>query len=103
MKRFILIIVISIMTCLSVSAKTQDVKQKADTTFVNITDIDKFIVEETTSASGRTYTKFFCVYKGELISSNKTTADFYNLCKKHNVNNKFMLITKSNKSKRIIK
>lgn len=72
-----------------------------DTIAVQQTDITKWIVEQTTTSKGKPTTKYYCIYKGELVNTSKTVSERASLCKKHNAKCALILITSKSGRKRI--
>lgn len=74
-----------------------------DTTLIDINSISKVIEDNQTNKAGKTSTKYYFIYKDELVDTNKTTINKYNVAKKHNAKIKLLLITtKTNKRKIIV-
>ena len=74
---------------------------KSDTIVIEQSSITRWITDTTTSAKGKLTIKYYCVYKNELVSTNKTTFESVKLCKKHNVQCSLIYITSSTGRKRI--
>ncbi len=89
--------IVLIISPLSVNAAT-----KADTISINNTNIAKWISDTTINSKGKQSIKYYCIYKGQLVNTNKTTIDNVKLCKKYGVKCALILITSTNGRKRII-
>lgn len=94
MKRLTTALVFSLFS-LIVSAAT------FDTIAVQQTDITKWIVEQTTTSKGKPTTKYYCIYKDELVNTSKSVSERVSLCKKHNAKCALILITSKSGRKRI--
>lgn len=73
----------------------------SDTIAVQQTDITKWIVEQTTTSKGKPTTKYYCIYKDELVNTSKSVSERVSLCKKHNAKCALILITSKSGRKRI--
>lgn len=63
-----------------------------DTISVNQNQITKLIVDKTVNSKGKPTNKYYCIYEGELINTNKTTYERINLSKKYNAKIKLILV-----------
>lgn len=73
----------------------------SDTIAVQQTDITKWIIEQTTTSKGKPTTKYYCIYKDELVNTSKSVSERVSLCKKHNAKCALILITSKSGRKRI--
>lgn len=89
--------VVLMVSALSINAAT-----KADTIGIDNTNITKWICDTTINSKGKQSIKYYCIYKGQLVNTNKTTIDNVKLCKKYGVKCALILITSANGRKRII-
>lgn len=67
MKKIIISIIVAFIATISSYATT------ADTTAINSSDVSKWITEEYTNSKGNKAYKYYCIYKDELVNTNKTT------------------------------
>lgn len=95
MKKILFIIVVTLVSVVATAA------EKADTIPVLNNKITKVVEHQTTNSKGNPATKYYFVYDGELINTNKTTVEKYNLAKQYGAKTTLALIRKG-KSKRII-
>lgn len=75
---------------------------KADTIKVDNMKLTKTITDNTVNSKGKPVVKYYFIYNGEIIPTNKTTIDRYNLCAKHKVKCNLRAIKKNGVIKRII-
>lgn len=75
---------------------------KADTISIDDTTITKWIADTTINSKGKQSIKYYCIYKGQLVSTNKITIDNVKLCKKFGAKTALILITSANGRKRVI-
>lgn len=87
-------------TMMFVSAATKPAK--ADTVAVDNNAITKWIVDSTTNSKGGISVKYYVLYKGELINTNRTTMNNAKLCKKYNAKLALIMITSASGRKRIV-
>lgn len=87
-------------TMMSVSAATKPAK--ADTVAVDANAITKWIADTTTTVKGNLSIKYYVLYKGELINTNRTTMNNAKLCKKYNAKLALIMITSASGRKRIV-
>ena len=85
---------------MSVSAATKPAK--ADTVAVDNNAITKWIADTTTIAKGNLSIKYYVLYKGELINTNRTTMQNVKLCKKYGAKSALIMITSGTGRKRIV-
>lgn len=85
---------------MSVSAATKPAK--ADTVAVDNNAITKWIADTTTTAKGNLSIKYYVLYKGELINTNRTTMQNVKLCKKYGAKSALIMITSGTGRKRIV-
>lgn len=97
-RMFILILLFGIM--MSVSATTKPAK--ADTVAVDATSITKWIADTTTTSRGNVSIKYYVLYKGELVNTNKTTMKNVKLCKKYGAKSALIMITSATGRRRIV-
>lgn len=95
MKKIILFILISVFT------HNLFAIDSADTISVNQKDITKWIIEKTVNNNGNPTIKYYAIYKGELINTNKTTVNKAKLCDKYKAKCALILITNKGR-KRIV-
>ena len=96
MKRFALISAL-FLSSLYLSAQT-----KADTISINQESIERWIIDNTKTNTGKPTTKYYCIYKGKLVPTNKTTYKNVELCKRYNIKPALVLITNRTGKKRIV-
>ena len=94
MKRLTTALVFSLLSLIASAATS-------DTIAVQQTDITKWIVEQTTTSKGKPTTKYYCIYKDELVNTSKSVSERVSLCKKHNAKCALILITSKSGRKRI--
>lgn len=86
-----------------VSANAQTRKTVNDTVTVNTSYVQKIILDESVSHDGKRRTKYYVLYKNELIPTSKNVTDAYRLCKKYNAKCALaMVISGKTHKKRII-
>ena len=93
MKRLTTALVFSLFSLIASAATS-------DTIAVQQTDITKWIVEQTTTSKGKPTTKYYCIYKDELVNTSKSVSERVSLCKKHNAKCALILITSKSGRKR---
>lgn len=91
MKRFFITAVIA-CAALSMSAATKD------TLVVNNGDITNWIESESTNAKGKKVMKYYVIYKGELVATNKASFERQKLVKKHGAKLKAIAIGTKDKT-----
>lgn len=94
MKRLTTALVFSLFSLIASAATS-------DTIAVQQTDITKWIIEQTTTSKGKPTTKYYCIYKDELVNTSKSVSERVSLCKKHNAKCALILITSKSGRKRI--
>ena len=87
-------------TMMSVSAATKPAK--ADTIAVDANAITKWIADTTTTAKGNLSIKYYVLYKGELVNTNRTTMNNVKLCKKYGAKAALIMITSASGRRRIV-
>lgn len=87
---------------LMVSALFTNAAINADTISIDNTNVTKWISDTTINSKGKQSIKYYCIYKGQLINTNKTTIGNVKLCNKYKVKCALILITSANGRKRII-
>lgn len=87
-------------TMMSISAANK--LAKADTIAVDNNAITKWIVDTTTTAKGNLSIKYYVLYKGELINTNRTTMNNVKLCKKYGAKSALIMITSGTGRRRIV-
>lgn len=87
-------------TMMSVSAATKPAK--ADTVAVDANAITKWIADTTTTAKGNLSIKYYVLYKGELVNTNRTTMNNVKLCKKYGAKVALIMITSASGRRRIV-
>ena len=75
---------------------------KTDTIKVDNTKIETLIRDNTTNSKGKPVTKYYFIYNKELVPTNKTTVERFDLCNRHKVKCNLRLIRKNGIAKRII-
>lgn len=96
-KPFTLAVIALFLTLsLNVNAAT-----KNDTIRVDNNSISKVIEAPTTTSNGKATTKYYFIYKGELINTSKNVVTKYKLAKQYNANCALVLVVSKN-NKRII-
>lgn len=75
---------------------------KADTIKVDNMKLTQTITDNTVNSKGKSVVKYYFIYNGEIIPTNKTTIDRFNLCAKHKVKCNLRAIKKNGVIKRII-
>lgn len=86
-------------TMMSVSA-TKPVK--ADTIAVDANAITKWIADTATTSRGNLSIKYYVLYKGELVNTNRTTMNNVKLCKKYGAKAALIMITSASGRRKII-
>lgn len=94
MKRLTTALVFSLFSLIASAATS-------DTIAVQQTDITKWIAEQTITSKGKPTTKYYCIYKDELVNTSKSVSERVSLCKKHNAKCALILITSKSGRKRI--
>lgn len=92
MKKLFIIAAIAFAT-LSASAATPK-----DTIVVNNGDITKWIESESTNAKGKKTMKYYVIYKGELVATNKASFEKQKLVQKHGAKLKAIAIGSKDKT-----
>ena len=87
-------------TMMSVSAATKPAK--ADTVAVDANAITKWIADTTTTSRGNLSIKYYVLYKGELVNTNRTTMNNVKLCKKYGAKAALIMITSASGRRRIV-
>ena len=75
---------------------------KADTIAVDANAITKWIADTTTTAKGNISIKYYVLYKGELVNTNRTTMNNVKLCKKYGAKAALIMITSASGRRRIV-
>lgn len=75
---------------------------KSDTIVIDQEYITSWIADSTLNTKGKSTIKYYCIYKGELIATNKTTLKNVSLCKKYKAKCALVLITSKTGRKRIV-
>lgn len=75
---------------------------EADTTAIRQSDVTKWICDTTTNTKGKQVVKYYALYKGQLVSTNRTTLQNVSLCEKYKAQCALVLITTKTGRKRII-
>lgn len=100
MKKLILCVAL-LMGALSANAKTEPADN--DTVPVQTSQTCKLVEDTTTNAKGRTVTRYYIIYDGELVQTSKRVAETMKLCAKHGAKcGLAVVINKKSKHKRII-
>ena len=86
-------------TMMSVSAVKP---AKADTIAVDANAITKWIADSTTNSKGGISVKYYVLYKGELVNTNRTTMNNIKLCKKYGAKAALIMITSASGRRRIV-
>lgn len=86
-------------TMMSVSATKP---AKADTIVVDANAITKWIADTTTTTKGNLSIKYYVLYKGELVNTNRTTMNNVKLCKKYGAKAALIMITSASGRRKII-
>lgn len=77
---------------------------KNDTITVDNAKIAKVVEDKTTNAKGQSVTKYYFLYDGELITTNKSVIEVYKLAKQYGANCALaIVINRETKRKRIIR
>ena len=78
---------------------------KNDTLSGDNTKVRELIADETTNSKGKPVTKYYFLYDDELISTSKSVAEKYNLCKRHGAKCLLSIVVnrKSNRKRIILK
>ncbi len=92
----LMIVVLALTFSLNVSAASNN-----DTIKVDNNSITKVIEAPTTNSKGKPTTKYYFIYKGELINTSKNVVNKYKLAKQYNANCALVLVV-SKSNKRII-
>ena len=87
-------------TMVSVSAAIKPAK--ADTVAVDAISITKWIADTTTTSRGNVSIKYYVLYKGELVNTNRTTMQNVKLCKKYGAKSALIMITSATGRRRIV-
>lgn len=87
-------------TMMSVNAATKPAK--ADTVAVDVNAVTKWIADTTTTAKGNLSIKYYVLYKGELVNTNRTTMNNVKLCKKYGAKAALIMITSASGRRRIV-
>lgn len=95
MRKLLIILALSMST--SVFAQS-----KADTIAVQQEEITKWIADTTITSKGKSVVKYYCIYKGALVSTNRTTVKNVALCRKHGAKAALVLITSKTGKRRIV-
>lgn len=74
----------------------------ADTTAIDQSSITRWIVDSTKTSKGKLSVKYYCIYKGQLVLTNKTTMKSVAICKKYGAKCALILITSTSGRKRIV-
>lgn len=75
---------------------------KADTIAIDQTSVTRWIADSTKTAKGKPTVKYYCIYKGQLVSTTKTTLQNVALCEKYKAKCALILITSKTGKKRIV-
>ena len=75
---------------------------KTDTIKVDNTKIETLIRDNTTNSKGKPVPKYYFIYNKELVPTNKTVVERFDLCNRHKVKCILRLIRKNGIAKRII-
>ena len=75
---------------------------KADTIVVDANAITKWIADTATTAKGNLSVKYYVLYKGELVNTNRTTMNNVKLCKKYGAKAALIMITSASGRRRIV-
>ena len=87
---------------LSMSVFAFATDEQNDTIPVNYMEITQVVTDVTTNKKGRQLTKYYFIYKGELVATSTRVVEMYNLSKKHGVKLKLsMIVNQSTGRKRI--
>lgn len=99
MKRFV-IVVLLLAGSMSAFAEV-----KNDTLSVDNAKVRELIADETANSKGKSVTKYYFLYEDELISTSKSVAERYNLCKRHGAKCRLSIVVnrKSNRKRIILK
>lgn len=73
-----------------------------DTIKVDNMKLAQTITDNTVNSKGKPVVKYYFIYNGEIIPTNKTTIDRFNLCAKYKVKCNLRAIKKNGVIKRII-
>lgn len=73
-----------------------------DTILIEQSAITKWIADSTRTAKGTPTIKYYCLYKGQLVGTNRTTIQTITLCNKYNATCKLLLVTSKTGKRRII-
>lgn len=95
MKRLFISLLLALVCSASFAAQ-------ADTTAIRQSDVTKWICDTTTTAKGKQVVKYYALYKGQLVSTNRTTLQNVSLCEKYKAQCALVLITTKTGRKRII-
>lgn len=74
----------------------------ADTIKVDNMKLTETITDNTVNSKGKPVVKYYFIYNGEIVPTNKTTINRFNLCAKHKVKCNLRAIKKNGVIKRII-
>lgn len=75
---------------------------KADTIAIDQTSITRWIVDSTKTVKDKLIVKYYCIYKGQLVSTTKITLQNVTLCEKYKAKCALILITSKTGKKRIV-
>lgn len=95
MKRLTIALVCSLFSLIALAATP-------DTVAVQQTDITKWIADSTLTSKSKPTVKYYCLYKGQLVSTNKTTLQNVQLCERYKAKCALLLITSKTGKQRII-
>lgn len=95
MKRLTIALVCSLFSLIALAATP-------DTIAVQQTDITRWIADSTLTSKGKPTVKYYCLYKGQLISTNRSTLQNVALCEKYKAKCALILITSKTGRKRIV-
>ena len=93
MKKYLLLFTI-VFCSLSTPAK-----EPLDTIGIDQSEISKWIEEPTTNSKGNKVIKYYCLYKGFLLSTTKTTFEKVKLCNQYGARVALICIGKKVKGK----
>lgn len=95
MRKILIFLVLSVATLCSFAAQ-------ADTTAVHQSDVTKWICDTTINTKGKQVVKYYALYKGQLVSTNRTTLQNVLLCENYKAKCALILITSKTGKKRIV-
>lgn len=93
MKHFFLLSVAMMVLSTSYAA------QPNDTVSVDQADVKRWVQSETTNAKGAKVTKYYCIWKDELVSTSKNVYEKAMLCKQYGAKCALICIGKKSKGK----